>query len=476
MTCFGPFHEDNLMSTSDETHFVTAQDIEEFQAVVLAAAIQGDEACRGQLPRLYPGFEEPYRTIASVITEHTLANSFFDQHTLRAALAGKRLSRRDASGRNEELTAHQAVDLICNCPVQPGQVDAYLSVLHGQLAAKRRVEFREQVQEVARRCGDDPNLLQREIDTLVTVARRDAVGACPSESFRFIPYFQQLTQLQRGTEFLGLDCGFHHLNQVCNGLDTGLFVIAAAPSMGKTTFAWQICQQVAKLNEVPVVYVTLEQSEGELRVKALSRLSKINSRHIARGRLRSDDSGNIDILQQAALEYFRIGQRLTIIAGDDTTTVDKICEVASAKKARHGADSCLVVVDYLQILPLVPTAVVNMSIKDRVDFHVSALRRMARQLDSPVIAISSVNRTGYNSKWVGAFKESGGIEYSSDIAALMTPDKQAANSAEGKYRVVDLNIVKNRNGERGVVKFKFYPERAEFIESGRGEFRDDPDE
>ena len=93
---------------------------------------------------------------------------------------------------------------------------------------------------------------------------------------------------------------------------------------------------------------------------------------------------------------------------------------------------------------------------------------MARSLDSPVIAISSENRAGYDSKKLDVFKESGGIEYSSDIAVVMTLNVEATRAAHGNYRVVDLNIVKNRNGDTAVVKFKFYPEYAEFIEFQKG--------
>ena len=367
--------------------------------------------------------------------------------------------------------------LICATPVSPGQADAYLPLLRGQLDARRKAEFREQAQEAARQFGDDPDRLHREVEHLITHARRDRADAHPPEALRLLPYFQQLVQAQQGTPFLGLDSGFPILNAITNGLDTGLWVVAAPPSMGKTTFVWQLCQQAASINGVPVLFVTLEQSEGELRAKALSRLSKINGRYIARGRLRRDDPQDVLRLQGAMRDYFHIGRHLTIVAGDDTTTVDAIREAAAAKMARCGAARCLVAIDYLQILPLArPDAGRVASAKDRVDLHVSALRRLARQLDSPVVAISAENRAGYRSKQLDVFKESGGIEYSSDIAAIMTLDKAATRAAEGKHRVVDLNVVKNRNGELGVVKFKFYPERAEFIESEKGVLVDDEGE
>src|SRR5262249_21624522 len=107
------------------------------------------------------------------------------------------------------------------------------------------------------------------------------------------------------------------------------------------------------------------------------------------------------------------------------------------------------------------------SAKDKVDLHVSALRRLARDLNVSVLAISRENRAGYRSKSMDVFKESGGIEYSADVAAILTRDKRAARRGQEDDRVEDPNIVKNRNGERGVVKFKFYASRAEFVEQER---------
>ena len=406
-----------------------------------------------------------------------LGGGFLDANTILAALGGQKLTRRNADGKTVTLTAQQAIDLICTTPVHPGQAHAYLPLLRDRLDAQRRAEFRDQVQEAARQYGDEPDRLLRQVEGLVAQARRDQAGAHPPESLRLLPYFQQLMQAQQGTPFLGLDSGFPLLNQVTNGLDTGLWVIAAPPSLGKTTFVWQLCQQAAQLNQVPVLFVTLEQSEGELRVKALARISKLNSRHIARGRLRVDDPQDVLRLRQAMREYFHISRHLTIVAGDDTTTVDAIGEEAGAKMARVGADRCLVAVDYLQILPVDRSDAGRVtSAKDRVDLHVSALRRLARQLDSPVIAISAENRAGYGSRQLDVFKESGGIEYSSDIAAILTQDREKTRAAEGKYRIVDFNIVKNRNGELGVVRFKFYPQRAEFVESEKGVLPDNEGE
>lgn len=460
---------------STDNHFTPADDLEAIQAAVLAAALHGDETCRGQLPGLQAGFEEPYRTVAATLLEQLLGGGVADQHTVRAALEGRRLIRRNQEGQVKELTAQEAVDLICASAVQAPQAIAYIPVLQQQLEAKRRADFKGRAEELVRTYGDDPTRLIGEFQSLASEAKRG--GDPPTEAMLLFPYMEKLVQLQTGTQFLGLDSGFPLLNQVTNGLDTGLSVLAAAPSTGKTTFAFQMCQQVADLNKVPVLFVSLEQSTAELRTKALARFAKIDSRHIGRGRLRSDNPEEMSRLQEAATKYFRLARYLTIIEGDDTTTIDRVGEIAAAKMAKAGVKRCFIVLDYLQILPLQRADSGRVtSAKDRVDLHVSALRRLARQLDSPVLAISAENRQGYKSKKIDVFKESGGIEYSADVAAVMTLDKDATRAAGGNYRVVDVNVVKNRSGDLAVVKFKFYAERAEFIETAKEKLDQDQDD
>jgi replicative DNA helicase len=421
------------------------------------------------LPSVYLGFEEPYRTIAATLLEATRDGGFADRLTVGAALEGRRLYRRRPDGSTEDLTAQQAVNLVWAGRVEAIQAAAYVPVVAAQLDARRHADRRERAEDLVRDHGDDLARLMREFEALAAQTRRDT-EAVSSEAMQFFPYFHQLIQIQRGTQFLGLDSGFPLLNQVANGLDTGLFVWAARPSLGKTTLAWQVCQQVAEINKVPALFVSLEQSKRELRAKALARLARMDSRFIARGRLRSDDAEDVTRLREAGERYFSMAPYLTIIEGDDTTSVDQIGEVAAARMARSGSKRCFVVVDYLQILPVRQAdAGRAISTKDKVDLHVSALRRLARQLDSPVLAISSENRVGYERKKIDVFKESGGIEYSADIAVVLTLDQVATCAAAGQYRMVDMNIVKNRNGELAVLKYKFYPERAEFVESGRGE-------
>ncbi|MEI7684643.1 MAG: DnaB-like helicase C-terminal domain-containing protein, partial [Planctomycetota bacterium] len=294
------------MSAND--HFIPAADIESLQAVVLQAALHGDETCRGELTTLHTGFEEPYRTIAAVLLSQLSGGSFADHHTVGAAIQGQRLRRTSPNGGVMELTAQAAMNLVCASPANTAQAIAYLPVLRNQLEANRLADFKARAEGVIQQFGNDPAELRRQIELLTAQTQR--TDAAPTEAILFFPYFGGLVQTQTGADFLGLDSGFPLLNQITNGLDTGLWVLAAAPSTGKTTLAFQMCQQVAA-NRVPVLFVSLEQSVGELRTKALARLSRINSHHIGRGRLRSDNPDDMAQLMQAATEYFSLSRYLT---------------------------------------------------------------------------------------------------------------------------------------------------------------------
>ncbi|MFA5080854.1 MAG: DnaB-like helicase C-terminal domain-containing protein, partial [Candidatus Paceibacterota bacterium] len=125
-----------------------------------------------------------------------------------------------------------------------------------------------------------------------------------------------------GRDWLGLDCGFKHLNEVLNGLTEGLFILAGAPSCGKTTLAKQIADTVAATEKVPVLFWSFEQSKEELRIKSLSRLASVNSRDIWKGRT---DANTWQKVEQAAEAYRRgPGRWLTIIEAGREDTLDRI--------------------------------------------------------------------------------------------------------------------------------------------------------
>jgi len=253
----------------------------------------------------------------------------------------------------------------------------------------------------------------------------------------------------------GYKTGFDKLNFLINGLKPGVFVIAAPPSAGKTTFVKQLADQVAEFNPgVPVLFLSYEQSAAELRIKTLARLSRKENQMIREAKIKGQ------AIEKAADKYRGFGRQLKVIEADFHHGVGTIRLLAQREKHLTGK-APVIVIDYLQVVPVADPA-----LKDKraeVDFLVSELRRLARDIGSPVIAVSSMPRSEYKRVQMSAFKESGGIEYGTDVAAVMNVKEEYAEEAE---RDIDLAIIKNRNGRRKVINLKYEMMFDAFRETG----------
>jgi replicative DNA helicase len=269
-----------------------------------------------------------------------------------------------------------------------------------------------------------------------------------------------------GRDWLGLDSGFRHLNEVLNGLGEGVFVLAGAPSTGKTTLAKQIADSVAATEKVPVLFWSFEQSAEELRIKSLARLSEVDTRAIWKGRTDNDTWAKVE---KAADAYRRgPGPWLTIIEAGRTDTVEAIRAAALMAKYKAGDKPVLLVLDYLQIVPGGPDA--PDTVRERVDYVLSELRRLSRDLKSPVLVVSSENREAYKGNkrpTLAALKESGGIEYSADAVLCLWRDNKESERLTRHYSRktvrVEVHVLKNRNGELAKVKLDFTPAWALFF-------------
>lgn len=259
---------------------------------------------------------------------------------------------------------------------------------------------------------------------------------------------------------------FPILNEVIGGLRTGLYVVGAASSLGKTTFVQEIADDVASQGE-HVLFFSLEMSKKELMAKSLvrtmgelKRVMKTPGEITYTRDLLSGNIKNYDILTKAIGHYEKTAQNLFFYEAMFDMNV-KIIRQEIEKHIRLHNRKPLVIVDYLQILEPLSE---RMSEKQATDKNVTELKRITRDLDVPLIAISSFNRDGYNKEAsFSAFKESGSIEYGSDVvlALELQKIKELDKDANGKakdsteldkakgslVRDINLKVLKNRFGK-----------------------------
>lgn len=267
-------------------------------------------------------------------------------------------------------------------------------------------------------------------------------------------------------DVVGMPTGFVRLDRLLNGLQAGLYVLAGAPSVGKTTFLVQLADQIAALAAVPVLVITFENPRENLVVKSLARILRRDCLDLERGRVAVKD------LHRAWERYQPSACRIHYADGGTHVSVPWL-EEQTRRLRGLGDGRCVVLLDYLQkMLVNVPGG----TTKDRADALAMALRSLSREQGVPVIAVSSQSRQGYQGgpgpriSTLATLKESGEIEYSADAVLHLRPcdsnDPRVAQASGGKARPVWLDLEKNRYGERGEIALVFHPALASFYEEG----------
>ena len=213
--------------------------------------------------------------------------------------------------------------------------------------------------------------------------------------------------------------GFAKLDEQAGGLYAGLYCIAAISSLGKTTFAHQIADQLAAAGE-DVLFFSMEQSRLELVSKSIAR--RTAQKDIAAGRQDMPNAvtslsirrGDLPESVLIAADEYRegIGDRLSIIEGNFNCDISFIGEYVRQYIRRTGSKP-IVFIDYLQILQ---TTDERKQRRDVIDTAVTELKRISREHGLTIFVISSVNRSNYLTPIdFESLKESGGIEYTCDV-------------------------------------------------------------
>lgn len=304
---------------------------------------------------------------------------------------------------------------------------------------------------------------------------RDALRAKIMESSPATHLQEFINGITESVNTPAIPTGFRGLDSVLDGgLYEGLYFVGAIPSLGKTTLVLQIADQVARAGHDVLIF-SLEMARAELMAKSISRhtltetLATDKDMHkpkTARGitsgdRYKGYSAGERELIKKAITSYGEYAQHLFIIEGVGDLGTDQVREAVQRHTEATGR-APLVIVDYVQILA---PHDVRASDKQATDRNTRELKRISRDFKTPVIAISSFNRSNYSVPvTMEAFKESGGLEYGSDVliglqlAGVGGKDFDVNEAKSEDPRKIELVILKNRNGRTGdTVGFQYYP-------------------
>jgi replicative DNA helicase len=252
----------------------------------------------------------------------------------------------------------------------------------------------------------------------------------------------------------GLSTGYTDLNEITAGLqDSELVIVAARPSVGKTSFALNLARNIAVDEAQPAFFVSLEQSRIELAERLLCCQARVDSHKLRKGSLNSDDMERLieagGVLRNA---------RLFI---DDTPGQGMLRIAANARRLKLRHHIKLVVIDYLQLIE-------PENRKDPRQEQVAQISRrlkfLARELNIPVVALAQVNRSSEDRQdhrpRLADLRESGAIEQDADTVMLLhRPDRYEPGQNEG---VTEVIIAKQRNGPTGEITLAYVKQFMRF--------------
>ena len=264
------------------------------------------------------------------------------------------------------------------------------------------------------------------------------------------------TLFQKDEPITGLGTGFTDFDQMTSGLQPAdLIIVAGRPSMGKTTFAMNVAENVAIQSQVPVAVFSMEMPGESLAMRMMSSLGRIDQHRVRTGKLEDDEwprlTSAVSILAEAPLFI------------DDTPALSPIELRARARrlKREHGGLG-LIVIDYLQLMQVPGT-------RDNRTTEISEISRnlkaLAKELEVPVVALSQLNR-GLEQRTdkrpvMSDLRESGAIEQDADLIAFIYRDV-VYNKETEEPKLAELEIAKQRNGPTGEFDLHFHKEFTRF--------------
>jgi len=258
-------------------------------------------------------------------------------------------------------------------------------------------------------------------------------------------------------DITGVRTGFNDFDKMTSGLQPGdMIVLAARPSMGKTSLAINIAEHVALEEGLPVAVFSMEMGAAQLAVRIVGSIGRIDQGHLRTGKLTDEEWPRLT----EAIEKLR-----TVSLHIDETPGLSTSELrANARRlARQYGRLGLIVVDYLQLMSTSMSGDENRA--TAVGEISRGLKMLAKELKCPVIALSQLSR-GVESRtdkrpMMSDLRESGAIEQDADIIMFIYRDDYY-NKESKEPGVAEVIISKHRNGPTGTVKLAFLKPLTKF--------------
>ena len=389
------------------------------------------------------------------------------QDTMRAVDMVTLTQRLQDKGVLDEIGgAAYLADLVAQVPTT-ANVEHYINIVWEKHLLRKLINAAHDIMTRAFDRQDDVAAWIDEVEQQIfnINAEKTATGAQPVHEF-VKKAMQDIEKLfdNRGA-VAGLSTGFRDLDKLTSGLHGGnVFIIAARPSMGKTSLAMNIAENVAIDQNIPVGVFSLEMSSDELVKRMLCSRSRVNMRAVRDGFMSDRDFPK---LTTAASELMKSPLYI-----DDTAGLAINQVRARARRMRQQYKIQLIVIDYLQLMKA-PSRRADQSRQVEVADISSGIKALAKELNIPVIILSQLNRqpeTREGKPRLADLRESGSLEQDADVVGLLVRPEVYEDDVENREKLkgqATLIIAKQRSGPTGNVNLSFLSEYTRFEDAAR---------
>ena len=392
----------------------------------------------------------------------TIYETIIDLYENREPIDLLSLSNRlKEKGKLEEIGGQSYLTTLVNSVPTAAHIDHYGKIVQKKSTLRRLIDAASQIVNL----GYDE---EKEADVLLDQAEQKIFNVSQNYLHQdFSPIkpileeaFDRIDELHKNKGKLrGLPTGFYELDNILAGLqNSNLIILAARPSLGKTSLAMDIARNVATREKIPVGIFSLEMSQEELIDRLLCSQANIDLWKLRTGRLSSEGEND---------DFSRIGQAMGALSEapifiDDSasSSIMEMRTMARRLQAEHGLG--LIIVDYIQMMKS------QSSIENRVQeiSEISrSLKSLARELKIPVLALSQLSRAIESREGqfprLSDLRESGSIEQDADVVLFIYREDKVKKDVEQK-NIADIVIAKHRNGPVGQVKLYFNENYASF--------------
>ncbi|MEI7498542.1 MAG: replicative DNA helicase [Candidatus Falkowbacteria bacterium] len=384
-------------------------------------------------------------------------------------------------GQLEKVGGRSYLAQVSSSVATSAHVVFYSNIIQRKATLRRLLSVASQISEMGYSENEDVELLLDEAEQkLFAVSQKYLKNAFQPIDTLLADAFERIDELHRQSGKLrGLSCGFTDIDNLLAGLQkSDLIILAARPSVGKTSFALDLVRQTALRNKVSVGIFSLEMSKEQLVDRMLCAQANVGLWKMRTGKLSDRENDN---------DFAKIGQAMgelseakIFIDDSSSTSIMEIRTKARRLQVEKGLD--FIVIDYLQLMEGRGKYADNRV--QEVSEITRGLKGIARELNIPVLALSQLSRVVESTTpaipKLSHLRESGSIEQDADIVMFIyrkAADRNYRREDLSEYDLhsAEIHVAKHRNGPTGKIDLFFDDDTANFKNLDRAG-RDEPPE